>query len=130
LTEEQALAAVAAAIAQARAMGVRVTAVAVDAGGHAKALLRMDGAPFQSVTIAMDKAATSAGFGLPTAIWKDRIGGKPHLLEGLNQRAGFIPIGGGVPVLADGKVIGGLGISGATEEQDCQIAEAGLAAIS
>ena len=129
MTDEQALAAVAAAIAQARVLGLRVTAVAVDAGGHAKALLRMDGAPFQSVTIATDKAATSAGFGVPTAIWNDRIGGKPHLLEGLNQRAGFIPIGGGVPLVRDGVVVGGIGISGASEAQDGDIAAAALAAL-
>lgn len=130
MTEEQALAAVTAAIAKARSMGVKVTAVAVDAGGHLKALVRMDGAPFHGVTISTDKARTAAGFGKPTAQWKDRIGGRPHVLEGLSGRDGFIPIGGGVPVLREGEVTGAIGISGATEDEDCEIAAAGLAAIS
>ena len=107
----------------------RVTAVAVDAGGHAKALLRMDGAPFHSVTIATDKAATAAGFGLPTAMWKDRIAERPHLLAGLTGRAGFIPIGGGMPLVQAGVVVGGIGISGATEAQDGDVAAAALAAL-
>lgn len=130
MTEDQALAAVAAAIAKAKSMGVRVTAVAVDAGGHLKALTRMDGAPFHGVTISTDKARTAAGFGKPTAQWKERIGTRPHVLEGLTGRDGFIPIGGGVPVLENGEVTGAIGISGATEDEDCEIAAAALAAIS
>lgn len=129
MTDEQAMAAVLAATAKARSMGLRITAVAVDAGGHPKALVRMDGAPFHGVVISTDKAKTAAGFGIPTAAWKARIGERPHVLEGLNGRAGFIPIGGGVPVLADGELIGALGISGAHEDQDCEIAAAGVAAI-
>jgi uncharacterized protein GlcG (DUF336 family) len=129
VTEEQALAAVAAAIAKARTMNVRVTAVAVDAGGHLKALLRMDGAPFHGVTISTDKARTAAGFGKPTAQWKERIGSRPHVLEGLTGRDGFIPIGGGVPVLRGAEVIGAVGISGATEDEDCEIAAAALTAL-
>jgi uncharacterized protein GlcG (DUF336 family) len=130
MTDEQALTAVLAAVAKARSMGVRITAVAVDAGGHPKALLRMDGAPFQGPVISTDKAKTAAGFGLPTAVWNARIGERPHVLEGLNGRAGFIPIGGGVPVFDAGEVIGALGVSGAHEDQDCDIAAAGIAAIS
>ncbi|EME69600.1 hypothetical protein H261_12719 [Paramagnetospirillum caucaseum] len=129
MTDEQAMAAVLAATAKARSMGLRITAVAVDAGGHPKALVRMDGAPFHGVVISTDKAKTAAGFGIPTAAWKARIGERPHVLEGLNGRAGFIPIGGGVPVLANGELIGALGISGAHEDQDCEIAAAGVAAI-
>lgn len=129
MTEEQAMATVLAAIAKARAMGLRITAVAVDAGGHSKALLRMDGAPFHGVVISTDKAKTAAGFGLPTAAWKARIGERPHVLEGLNGRDGFIPIGGGVPVFIAGELVGALGVSGAHEEQDCEIAAAGIAAL-
>lgn len=129
MTEEQALALVQAAVAKARRMGLRITAVAVDAGGHPKALVRMDGAPFHGVVISTDKARTAAGFGIPTAAWKDRIAARPHVLEGLNGRAGFIPIGGGVPVVVDGSLIGALGISGAHEDQDCEIAAAGLDAL-
>lgn len=128
MTEEQALKAVQAAIAAARTLGVRVTVAAVDAGGHAKALVRMDGAPFHSVTLALDKAGTAAGFAAPTAQWAERLSTRPHLLAGLNGRAGFIPVGGGVPVLADGVVIGAIGVSGAKEHEDCEIAAAGLAA--
>jgi len=130
MTDEQALTMVLAAVAKARAMGLRITAVAVDAGGHPKALLRMDGAPFHGVVISTDKAKTAAGFGVPTAVWKDRAAGRPHVLEGLNGRAGFIPIGGGVPVTAGGTLIGALGVSGAHEDEDCAIAAEGVAALS
>lgn len=130
MTDEQALTAVLAAVAKARAMGLRITAVAVDAGGHPKALLRMDGAPFHGVEISTDKARTAAGFGVPTAVWKDRIADRPHVLEGLNGRSGFIPIGGGVPVMVDGTLIGALGVSGAREDEDCLIAAEGLAALA
>ncbi|CAA7613754.1 conserved hypothetical protein [Magnetospirillum sp. LM-5] len=130
MTEEQALAAVNAAVIRAKAMGLKITAVAVDAGGHPKALLRMDGAPFHGVVISTDKAKTAAGFGVPTAAWKARIGDRPHVLEGLNGRAGFIPIGGGVPVFVAGELIGALGISGAHEDQDCEIAAAGIAVLA
>ncbi|OAN46716.1 hypothetical protein A6A04_06340 [Paramagnetospirillum marisnigri] len=129
MREEDALAAVQAAIAHARDQDLRITVAAVDAGGHLKALIRMDGAPFHGVTLATDKARTSAGFGTPTAVWKDRIGARAHLLEGLNGRDGFIPIGGGHPVFRDGVLVGALGVSGATEDQDCDIAAAGVAVI-
>jgi uncharacterized protein GlcG (DUF336 family) len=130
VTEDQALAAVQTAVAAARGMGLRVTAAAVDAGGHVKALLRMDGAPFQSAAIAADKAKTSAGFAAPTQQWQERIGARPHLLVGLNGRDGFIPIGGGLPVFMDDVLVGAIGISGATEAQDCDIAAAAIAAIA
>jgi uncharacterized protein GlcG (DUF336 family) len=130
MTDEQALKMVQAAVAKASDMGLRITAVAVDAGGHAKALLRMDGAPFHGVVISTDKARTAAGFGIPTAVWKDRVSQRPHVLEGLNGRDGFIPIGGGVPVFENGALVGALGVSGAHEDEDCEIAAAGLAALS
>lgn len=130
MTDEQALKLVLAAVEKARAMGLRITAVAVDAGGHPKALLRMDGAPFHGVVISTDKAKTAAGFGVPTAVWKTRTAERPHILEGLNGRAGFIPIGGGVPVTVDGTLIGALGVSGAHEDEDCAIAAAGIAALA
>lgn len=129
MTADQALALVQAAIAQARTMQVRVSAVVVDAGGHAKALWRMDGAPFHGITLATDKARTAAGFGFATALWNERIGERAHLAAGLNGRDGFIAIGGGVPVIRDGQVVGAIGISGAKEHEDCQIAEAALTAL-
>lgn len=117
-----ALAIVQTATAKAAQMSVRVVAVVVDTGGHPMALIRMEGTPFQCVDIAMDKARTAAGFGFPTSVWKDRLNERPHLLEGLTGHGGFIPIGGGEPILADGKVIGALGISGAKESEDEAIA--------
>jgi uncharacterized protein GlcG (DUF336 family) len=119
----------AAALAAAGALGVAVTVAVCDPGGHAKALCRMDGAAFHSVTFALDKAATAAGFGVSTDQWAARIGSRPHILQGLTGRMGFIPIGGGVPLHRAGRLIGAVGISGATEEQDGQIAQAAAAAL-
>jgi uncharacterized protein GlcG (DUF336 family) len=118
-----------AALETARTLRVAVTVVVCDPGGHAKTLTRMDGAPYHSVTLALDKAGTAAGFALSTDQWAARIGGRPHLLHGLTGRMGFIPIGGGVPLIRDGQLIGAVGVSGAKEDQDCQIAQAAAAVV-
>lgn len=121
--------ALAAALDHATALGVQVTVCVVDPGGHAKALLRMDGAPYHSVTFALDKAGTAAGFGMATDQWAQRLADRPHLLHGLAGRQGFIPVGGGAPLVWQGEILGAIGVSGAKEDQDGQIAQAGVAAL-
>ena len=117
-----------AALAEANRLQVTVSVAITDPGGHLLALWRMDGAPFHTATLAQDKAATAAGFGFATAAWKERISEQPHLLIGLNGRAGMIPIGGGLPLYHEGRLVAAIGVSGAKEQQDCQIAQAGAEA--
>jgi uncharacterized protein GlcG (DUF336 family) len=122
---------VAAAVAHAGRLGVRVNAAVVDAGGTLAAFLRMPGAPLHSVDIAIDKAYTAASFGLPTGRWHEEL--QRHsaaVRDGLVRRPRFVGFGGGLPIVERGALIGAVGISGASEEQDDAIADAARAALN
>lgn len=130
VTASAAHAAVGAAVAEAERLGVRVNVALVDGGGVLVAFLRMPGAPLHSVDIAIDKAYTAASFGLPTSRWTEVL--KTHsaaVREGLVLRPRFIAFGGGLPVRDEGQLVGGIGVSGASEQQDEAIARAGLVAL-
>lgn len=122
--------AVGAAVQAAHSMGVRVNVAVVDASGVLAAFLRMPGAPLHSVDIALDKAYTAVSFGLATSQWQDAL--QQHsaaVREGLVRRPRFVAFGGGLPVLENGQRIGGIGVSGGSEQQDEACARAGLTAI-
>jgi uncharacterized protein GlcG (DUF336 family) len=123
--------AAATAAAQAAAtIGVRVNVAVVDVAGVLAGFLRMPGAPLHSVDIAIDKAYTAASFGLPTSRWAEVLQShSPAVREGLVLRPRFIAFGGGLPILEDGGCIGAIGVSGGSEQQDEQVARAGLAAL-
>lgn len=121
--------AVEAAAQKAVALGVKVNAAVVDAGGNLAAFARVNGAPLHSITIAEDKAYTAASFGVMTSEFYDLIKESPALREGIVQRPRLIVFGGGLPIVSRGRVIGGIGVSGASEAQDEECARAGLAAI-
>ena len=129
LTAAAALRAVAAAVAHAEALGVRVNACVADAGGHPIAFLRGDGAFLPSGGIARDKAATAAGFGAPSGALYDALASEPAVLAGIGKRAGVALFPGGLPIRVGDEVIGGIGVSGASADQDEACARAGLAAI-
>ena len=129
ITAEAAHAAVAAAVARARDLGVAVNACVVDAGGNQIAFLRGDGAFLPSGGIARDKAYTAAGFGAPTGALYEALAGDPAVLAGIAAQPGIAAFQGGLPIRADGEVIGGIGVSGASAEKDEQCARAGLAAM-
>jgi uncharacterized protein GlcG (DUF336 family) len=121
---------VGAAVKAAGVLGVRVNVAVVDAGGVLAAFLRMPGAPLHSVDIAIDKAYTAASFGLATSQWSAAL--QQHSVavrDGIVRRPRFVAFGGGLPVMEVGQCIGGIGVSGATEEQDEAIANAGLKAM-
>ncbi|WP_304865447.1 heme-binding protein [Rhodoferax sp.] len=122
--------AVGAAVQAARERGVCINVAVVDAGGVLAAFLRMPGAPLHSVDIAIDKAYTAVSFGLATSQWQAAL--QQHsaaVREGLVLRPRFVAFGGGLPLLGNGQRIGGIGVSGGSEEQDEACAQAGLAAI-
>lgn len=130
ITWQAANACVSAAVQAAEAMGVRVNVAVVDAAGVLAAFLRMPGAPLHSVDIAIDKAYTAASFGLPTSQWPTAL--QQHsaaVREGIVLRPRFVGFGGGLPVVENGHRLGGVGVSGGSEEQDEAIASASLKAL-
>jgi uncharacterized protein GlcG (DUF336 family) len=130
LTTDRARAVLAAAEAKAWEIGVPVVVAIVDAGVHLKAFTRMDGAPLGSIDIAMKKARTAALFNTTSeAVWEYCKPGAPaHGLEHTN--GGLAPFGGGVPIEADGELVGAVGVSGGAVSQDRDIAIAAAAAFS
>ena len=127
---EAALRAVGAAVAKAVELGVRVNVAVVDAAGVPAAFVRMTGAPLHSMDIATDKAYTAVSFGLPTGQWHEALARhSPAVRQGLVLRPRFVGFGGGRPIVVEGARIGGIGVSGGSEQQDEIIAEAGLQAL-
>ncbi len=113
----------------ASALGAAVAIAVVDESGVLKGFSRMDGAPLLSSDIARDKAVTAASFGVSTHLWYERIKAEPALVHGLSKAAGFTLLGGGVPIVAESAVIGGIGVSGGSAEEDLAIAGAALKAL-
>jgi uncharacterized protein GlcG (DUF336 family) len=117
-----------AAAAHAAGLGKGFTIAVVDESGVLKALQRMDGAPLISVQIAQDKAYTAVGFGIPSHAWFDFIKDDPPLAAGaMTGIDRLVVFGGGFPIVRDGAVIGGVGVSGGHYSEDMSVAEAGLA---
>jgi glc operon protein GlcG len=130
LTYAGARVAVEVAAARAEVLGVPVNIAVVDLAGGLLAFARLDGAPLLSGPIAQDKAYTVAAFnGVPTHAWFGLIEAEPALREGIVHRERLVIFGGGVPVTVDGTLVGAVGVSGGTAEQDREIAEAGADAV-
>jgi uncharacterized protein GlcG (DUF336 family) len=130
LSLEQAQAVVAAALAAADEQGTKMDIAVVDAGGNLKAFARMDGAWLGSIDIATTKARTARYFDLPTEALGElsQPGGPLYGIEVSN--GGLITFPGGLPLTAeDGSVIGAIGVSGSTVEDDHAVATAGAAAL-
>ena len=119
---------VAAALAHAEAQGWRVAAAVCDASGTLLAFGRMDGVPAPVADYAIDKAWTSATHHRSTEGFGARMLSDPALALGLGNRPRALAWQGGVPVLAEGQVVGGLGVSGAAGPEDAACAVAALAA--
>jgi uncharacterized protein GlcG (DUF336 family) len=129
ISEAGAEAVIEAAVAEARTIGVAVVIAITDPGGLLMAMRRMDGAPMLSIDVAADKAWTVAAFGQPTHWWRDTIAEKPYM-EALGGNNRLMPLPGGVPVSSGDRMVGAVGVSGATGEQDLAIAEAGASALT
>ena len=122
-------AAIEAAAAKAREMGLTMCIAVTDDTGDLKAFHRMDGAPKLSISISQDKAYTSAAYGFPTHGWYDFIKNDPALLHGIVHTPRLVVFGGGYPIKEKGEMIGAIGLSGGHYTQDMECAKAGLAAI-
>ena len=126
LTLEAARNALAAAEAEAGRNGWRVSVAVVDAAGELVAFHRMDDAMPTSAQIAQGKARTAARWRRPTrALDSTLTAGRTAILA----FEGTIPVEGGVPIVVNGRVVGGVGVSGVTSQQDAQCARAGAAAV-
>ena len=121
----------AAAISYARSHGAPGGSIAVvDAGGHTIYLERLDGTFSASSDVSIGKARTAVNFGKPTRGLEEAINkGRPALLP-VAGVTWFTPLIGGIPIVIDGHVVGGIGVSGAkTQEQDEEVAIAGAQAV-
>jgi uncharacterized protein GlcG (DUF336 family) len=124
---DAAMKALAAAEAEAKKNNWFMVIVVVDSGSRLVAFSRMDGAQLGSIDIAMGKAMTANNLRRPTKDLQELVGqGGPNLR--LLAAPGITPLEGGVPIVADGKIIGAIGVSGAASNQDAQCAMAGVAA--
>jgi uncharacterized protein GlcG (DUF336 family) len=113
----------AAAAAEAEKNNWNVVIAIVDDGGHLVYLERRDETQTGSIEVALQKARTAASFKRPTKVLEDALmGGRTVLLS----LPGAMPIEGGVPIALDNKVLGAIGVSGVTAQQDGQIAKAGV----
>jgi glc operon protein GlcG len=117
-----------AAAAEAEAMKNKwnVVIAVVDDGGHLLYLQRQDGTQTGSIDVAVGKARTAMAFKRPTKVFDDLAKTRPSIVS-LGTDA--VLLEGGVPIAVDGQVIGAVGVSGVTSQQDAQIAEAGIAAL-
>ena len=121
---------IAGAEAKAREIGQPMDIAVVDDGGNLRAHVRMDGALIGSIAISINKAYTAIAFQTETKNLVDLTqSGQP--LFGLNDSAGgrIVIFPGGIPLVRDGRVIGAVGVSSGTVEQDQEVAEAGAGAV-
>ena len=131
ITYAGARAAVDASLERAAEIGVPVNVAVTDPSGALIAFARMDGAPLLSSGIAQDKAWTVSAFnGIATHEFFGLIEHEPALREGILHRDRLVVFGGGVPIRLDGVLVGAVGVSGGSAEQDRDIAEAGAAALT
>lgn len=130
ITLQHARTAIDAALKKAGELGVKMNIAVVDAGANLKAFARMDEAWLGSIDISIKKARTARYFDMPTGeIGKlSQPGGSLYNIEHSNN--GLITFPGGVPIKsANGTIIGAIGVSGDTVENDHAVASAGAAAV-
>lgn len=128
ITHEQARRAVAAAVVEARRQNLPMAIAVVDTAGQLVAFERMDNTQTASTLVSQDKASSSAMFRRPTKAFQDVVAGGGAGLRILALR-GATPIEGGLPIAVGGLIIGAIGVSGGTSEQDGVVAKAGLEAV-
>lgn len=104
--------------------GFAMAFAVVEPSGELVAFVRMDGIPYASARLAQQKARTSARFRMTTAEFEERVQNGRAVLLSSDE---VIAIGGGVPIVRNGQIIGAMGVSGGTAVQDASIATAAIA---
>ena len=125
VNHEQARKAIAAAVAESRKQNLPMAIAVVDTAGMLVAFERMDNTQYGSVAVSQDKAASAALYRRPTKVFQDVLAAGGAGLRVLTLR-GANAVEGGVPLMADGKIIGAIGVSGGSAEQDGVVAKAGI----
>ena len=97
----------------------------IDSGGHVVMMHRYDNVQLSSIEISQGKAKTALMFKRPTKVLDDAISGGGTGLRVLALKD-IVPLEGGLPIVADGKIVGAIGVSGVLSSQDAQIARAGV----
>ena len=105
-----------------------VVITVLDSGGHVVALHRLDGTQLGSIEAARQKAYSAVLYRRPTKVFQDLVaqGGANLRLLSL---AGASPLEGGIPIIVNNTIVGAIGVSGVTSEQDAQVAKAGADAL-
>jgi uncharacterized protein GlcG (DUF336 family) len=128
ITLDQAKKAMAGAEAEAKKNNWPVVITILDSGGNLVMSQRLDGAQFGSVEVAREKAYSAVAFRRPTKAFEDAVAQGGSNLRIL-RLTGAMPLDGGWPIVVDGKIVGGIGVSGVTGAQDAQIGKAGVDAL-
>lgn len=126
ITIDQAKAAAAAAVVEAKKNNWNYAIAVVEPSGALVYFERMEGTQYSSTNIAENRARASARFRRPTKSFADRLAQNDLTVFALE---GAVPSEGGIPIIVGGKVIGAIGASGGTQAQDGQVAKAGADAI-
>jgi glc operon protein GlcG len=121
---ENAKKAAAPALAEAEKNHWNVAVAVVDTSGNLVYYEKMDNTQIGSANVAIEKARTAALFKRPTKAFQDVVGASPDGARVLSLK-GVVAVEGGIPLVMDGKIVGAIGVSGATSAQDAQCAKAG-----
>ncbi len=128
ITLEAARKAIAGAEAEAKKNSWWMAIAVVDTAGKLVAFERMDNTQIASNEIALGKAVSANNLKRPTKVLQDALAGGGAGVRFL-ALPGAMPVEGGIPIVADGKIIGAIGVSGAPSNEDAQCATAGIAAL-
>ena len=123
ITLEAARRIVEAGIRDAQGRNLAMAVAVVDTAGNLVAFARADGTQTASLAIAIEKARTAAAFRRPTKVWEDALAGGRTAVLAL---PGIMPIEGGLPILQENRIVGAIGVSGGTAQEDGQVAAAAL----
>ncbi len=113
-------------------LGKPMTFAIVDASGHLVALHRMDGARFLTPEIALGKAFSAAAFGVPSAELRERAKNLPNFATAISAmtHGKYTPQTGAVPIKMDGAIVGAIGASGGTGEEDEEVCKRAVEAVN
>ncbi|MBW7457131.1 heme-binding protein [Paenibacillus sepulcri] len=114
---------------KAREIGVSEDIAIVDEGGNLIAFHRMDYARIAGIDIALNKAWTSVAMKMPTVnLSQAALPGGPSFGINTTNNGRIVILGGGIPLIKDGRIYGGVGVSGGTSDQDIEVATAAVQA--
>ncbi|MFA4893369.1 heme-binding protein [Brevundimonas sp.] len=114
------------AVEAARARGFRLAIAVVEPSGELVAFGRMDDVQYGSINVAQAKARSAARFRASSASAEERLAAGRIALLAID---GIVPVAGGVPIVVDSRVVGAIGVSGASSAQDDEVARAAIAAV-